>query len=219
VRRRGQALDGVICNISELGVYVAFPEPPDLGEVLDIEISVPGIDHPLRTPATVMWRNADQSPNADDLPPGCGLRFDALPSDEQMLLADVVSEYLAHAPASAKPGPRVPYVQWCDFTYGGSTQAAVVCNLSELGVYVTVDPVPASGERVTVAFRLPGESHLFEAEGTVTWQNIDEPAQLDGVPPGCGLRFDELPVAERARLRDVVERYCARIRAEGGELS
>jgi hypothetical protein len=213
VRRGAEVVEGLVCNLSVLGVYVTFPSlpnAPEVGEELDIEVFVPGLDHPLKTAATVTWQNTDPGQHADDLPPGCGLRFDALSLNDQERLGGVVSEYLLRAPEGTRPGPRVPYLQLCDIVYGGVSRRGLVCNVSEWGIYVSVDPAPASGQRASVAFWLPGDPRPFEAEATVTWQNLEEPGQLDDLPQGCGLRFDDLPVSERARLRAVVEDYCSR---------
>jgi hypothetical protein len=112
---------------------------------------------------------------------------------------------------------RVPCVQRCRVGTSRGVYGGVVCNLSVVGAYVTLGPALATGERVSLAFLLPGDPIAFQSAATVTWQNGAEPQKVGSLAPGCGLRFDDLPPPERQRLARVVRDYSAgRAPADGG---
>jgi len=107
---------------------------------------------------------------------------------------------------------RIPYVRRCLLWRGARQTEAVMCNLSVLGIYVTFlralpGVMPAADETVRVTFLLPGEERPVEAEATVTWQNVDEREEVDGLPWGCGLRFTALDPDDHKRLEDLVQDY------------
>ncbi len=215
LRRGEQQVSGLLCNISVLGVYVALAEPPDVDEVVDLEFPLPGSDEPVVARAIVTWQNAEEPQKADGLPPGCGLRFSAVDPGDAARIEAIVAEYAkvvpmgvgAKAPYSGHV--RVPYVHSCELVWGDALVSGVVCNLSGMGVYVTLEPLPEVGDHVTIAFLLPGDLQLFQCNATVTWQNPEQPQKVDSLPPGCGVRFDELSPEEAGRIERVVLEYCA----------
>ncbi len=154
------------------------------GETVELEFPIPHVQHVIRTRATVTWQNSEEPQDVDALPAGCGLRFDGLPLEDGLHIANLVKEYRQEAPAGAAL-PRIPYVQRCQLISNGRTRSGMLCNLSVLGVYLTVDPIPESGEHVFVSFLFPGDALAFEGHATVTWQNLEQPDSLDGLPrPG-----------------------------------
>src|SRR5947207_13279793 len=60
---------------------------------------------------------------------------------------------------------RIPYTQLCRLTRGDRPMDGLVCNISVLGVYVTLDPVPEVGETVALSFALPGGGPRVQARG------------------------------------------------------
>jgi hypothetical protein len=109
---------------------------------------------------------------------------------------------------------RIPYVRRCLVQRaGGRRTEAVLCNLSVLGVYVTFlralpEMMPESGETVAVTFVLPDDSTPVQAEAVVTWQNLEERRDVEGLPSGCGLRFTALPPDDHTRIAELVQDYC-----------
>jgi Tfp pilus assembly protein PilZ len=111
-------------------------------------------------------------------------------------IATLVEDYRSAAhPMIARPRPhsgytRIPYVQPC--TIDG-VLSGVICNISLAGLYVAVDPIPVYGHTVTLAMRLPGVDAPIELQAEVAWIDPDEPAKVESLPVGCGLRFATLP--------------------------
>jgi Tfp pilus assembly protein PilZ len=107
---------------------------------------------------------------------------------------------------------RIPYVRRCLLQRGGRRTEAVVCNLSVLGVYVTFlrplpEAIPGAGETVEITFLLPDDATSVQAEATVTWQNLEERQDVDGLPSGCGLRFMALRPDDHQRIEELVHDY------------
>jgi hypothetical protein len=69
---------------------------------------------------------------------------------------------------------RIPYVQPCLID---GTSRGVTCNISLVGLYVAVDPIPSYGATVTVSMRLPGLDRLIEMPMVVAWVNPDKPVE------------------------------------------
>ncbi len=108
---------------------------------------------------------------------------------------------------------RIPYVRRCLLRRGQRRVEAVICNLSVVGLYVTflrplAEAVPEAGEDVGVTFLLPDDPVPVRAEANVTWQNLDEPEEVDSLPVGCGLRFASLGLEDQQRLGALVHDYC-----------
>jgi PilZ domain-containing protein len=213
----------VLCNLSVLGVYVTFPAPaleemPEPGEALQIAFLLPGDPAPVEADAVVTWHNADDPERAGGLPPGCGLRFVSLrPSDHHRIGALVHDYQHAAHPRVSVPRPysgfvRVPFVQPCLLAGAPGTWEGVLCNVSLVGAYVAVDPIPCAGERVRLAFHVSGGRSL-EVDGEVAWVNAEEPQLLDALPAGCGIRFLDPPGEACERLRALVDEHEALPRA------
>lgn len=102
---------------------------------------------------------------------------------------------------------RIPYVQTCQVGIGDEERSGLICNVSVLGVYLQVDPIPVAGTEVTLSFLLPGDERLVVARGLVTWINDRAPAGADSLPQGCGLRFTHLEPADVRRISAVVAAF------------
>lgn len=213
-RAAGGVEVGVLCNISVLGVYVALNDLPDVDDVLKLEFALPGVGQAVRATGTVTWQNSDEPQHVDDLPRGCGVRFEHLPEATGRQIAVLVQEHLQRETPSPKNAAlRVPYLQRCRLTIAGDERSGGLCNISVLGVYVAIDPIPETGETIAISFLLPGDPRPFVADATVTWQNVEPSESLDGLPPGCGLRFANVPPAELARIEHVIRDFGARAAA------
>jgi hypothetical protein len=218
VVRGGRGVDGVLCNISVLGVYVALDDVPEVGESVEIEFALPGGAR-IASAGIVVWRNPDDPASIHRLPPGCGLRFVALDPNDVRRIEELVAAYRGSLPLGIGATPprsghvRVPYMQRCQLVIEQRPYLGLVCNVSTLGVYVATDPVPPLSTRVDVSFVLPRDSHRFEATSTVTWRNTEDDRRVDSLPFGCGLRFDGLAAERRARLERLVleYEYCATV--------
>jgi Tfp pilus assembly protein PilZ len=213
--RGDEVQDGVLCNISTLGVYLTLDDVPEVGEEVRLSFPLPGADAPIEAVSIVTWQNLEEPVTTESLPRGCGLRFELVNPIDRARIRSVIDEHKDRLPfgigaITPQSGyTRVPYVQHCALTEAGQTRSAVVCNISTLGVYVTVDPIPEPGATVQIAFLLPGDSRTFTCRATVTWQNLEQAQSMDSLAPGCGLRFDDLAHGDRLRVERVVRAYCA----------
>jgi uncharacterized protein (TIGR02266 family) len=212
--RRGGSRRALLCNVSVLGVYVTLDEPlPELGEELEVSFLLPGEADPVQSAAIVTWQNREPSRKLDSLPQGCGLKFIGLGDADRERLLALTQDYceaieprvLASLPQSGYP--RIPYVQRCQLTSGGRSFEALLCNLSVLGVYVSVEPVLAVDGEVRIAFDLPRDHTRMDVQGVVTWVNDDTGRRVERVAPGCGIRFVDLPAEDRAQLQSLVDEY------------
>jgi hypothetical protein len=110
----------------------------------------------------------------------------------------------------SEPGApvRIPFVHGCRLTTAARVRGGLVCNLSTLGTYVTLDePLPETGETVQVTIALPGQEPVVQAEAIVASQNRQAPLGPDSLPPGIGLRFLSLGPVYRARVETLIRQY------------
>lgn len=217
LRRSGRSIEAVICDLSVLGVYVTLPpllldDVPEPGEVVEISFLLPGDPVPVEGEAAVTWQNPDDAGTVESLPAGCGLRFVSLRPRDHHRIEVLVDDYRrAPTPQVSVPKPvsgfvRIPYVRPCLLVGDATTWEGVLCNLSLLGAYVTVDPIPPAGQSLRLMFTLSG-GHPIDVRSEVAWVNPDEPQRADSLPPGCGLRFDGLDEQARDRLAALIAEY------------
>jgi Tfp pilus assembly protein PilZ len=218
LRRQGRTIEAVLCNVSVVGVYVTFLRPlpgtmPEVGETVDVSFLLPGESQTVEGQATVTWQNLEDPEGAESLPPGCGLRFASLHPDDRRRIEELVADYKsAKVPRAGVPTPhsgfvRVPYIQPCLLLSDTATWEGVLCNLSLLGAYVTLDPIPPEDEQVKLLFRLPGGTQPAQIASEVVWVNSEEPPRADSLPSGCGLRFVDLPGDVRIDIERLVQDY------------
>ena len=218
LRRGDRRTEAVVCNLSVLGIYVTFLRPlpeaiPAAGEAVEITFLLPDDPAPVEAQATVTWQNLDERQDVEGLPSGCGLRFTALHPDDHQRIEELVHDYLrAPRPRISAPPPysgitRIPFVQPCLLVGGDGAWEGVLCNLSLLGAYVAVDPIPPTSERVRLLFKVPRDEQPLDAPCEVVWGNAEEPQRAGGLPPGCGLRFVDLGAPARERIEDLILEY------------
>ena len=216
--RDGAAVDGVLCSLSLTGAYVTFLRPlrsslPEVDDTLEISFPLPGDPRPVEGSAVVTWRNLEERHTVDGLPVGCGLRFTSLRDGDQRRIDELIDDYRQSLqPRISAPAPRsgfrrMPYVEPCVIVGESSTWDGVICNLSLLGVYVTLDPVPPMGVHLRLYFRTPDVPDPLEAACEVVWINDMASPATSALPPGCGLRFLELDDAARAEIELLAVEY------------
>ena len=123
--------------------------------------------------------------------------------------------------------PRVPFVRRCRLELpDGRSVSAFTVNMSAVGAYLTrddfapVDPgapppadeLPRVGEKVICRFTLPDRDDEVTAHGTVTWLNSRQQHPVHSLPPGFGVRFEDVSPADRERIEEVVREYARRPR-------
>jgi len=87
------AWEGVLCNLSLLGAYVAADPIPPKEEQVRLLFRVPRAEQPLEASCQVAWENPQEPSRAEGLPPGCGLRFTGLSPVARKCIEDLILEY------------------------------------------------------------------------------------------------------------------------------
>jgi Tfp pilus assembly protein PilZ len=93
------ALDGgstgpaFIVNINVLGAYVATDEIPPLGSGLAIRFQTADNDLEIDLRGEVSWVNPRQQHPVHSLPPGFGMKFDAVPTSVRERIETIVTAY------------------------------------------------------------------------------------------------------------------------------
>jgi len=102
---------------------------------------------------------------------------------------------------------RIPYVQRCQVEHDGVKRSGLICNVSVLGCYLQVDPLPQVGAEMALSFQLLDDDRPIVARATVTWINGRLPERAESLPQGCGLRFTRLEPADLRRLSAMVTSF------------
>ena len=112
-----------------------------------------------------------------------------------------------------KGAERIALCERCEFEVAGSgnPREGVIWNVSVVGLYLVVQAdIPPMDAVVNVSLWLPGDPNPLRAETQVVWCNPPSPYSGCGAnalrfPPGCGLRFVDIPAADLARIQSRVE--------------
>jgi hypothetical protein len=114
---------------------------------------------------------------------------------------------------------RVPCVRPCRLSLGEHgierSLEGFLCNVSQLGVYVAVDPVPEVGDKGQITFALDEGEPPIEAQVEVAWRNVlAASSRACSLPQGCGLRFTTLTARARERIGKLIEEFASILRGE-----
>ena len=211
----GAARRALLCNLSILGAYVHLQTPIDSGAEVSLSFRLPGDEQEIEASAVVTWANDTPAAGAMELPLGCGLRFVSVRPDDLRRIAATVAGYLESPHEEVQLGVglppsgkvRIPFISLCEFSGEFGEVQGSVCNLSTLGAYAALDRILDVGEPGRIRFAVPGLERRFECDATVTWYNPDHPRRLRALPPGCGLRFENLSPIDEMVLTTLVSDY------------
>jgi Tfp pilus assembly protein PilZ len=95
----GTSASAFIVNINALGVYVAHDEMPKLGQGVRLQFSVPDSDRELSLEGSVVWLNPRQQHPVHSLPPGFGVKFQAVSAEDTRSIERVITDYRARDPS------------------------------------------------------------------------------------------------------------------------
>jgi uncharacterized protein (TIGR02266 family) len=102
-------------------------------------------------------------------------------------------------------------VRKCQLSYpDGRTGSAFIVNVSVVGAYLAMDEAPPLGAELSVGFTFPGNSTPIEARSAVVWLNPRQQHPVHSLPPGVGVRFEQLSEGDRARIESFVRDYVGR---------
>jgi Tfp pilus assembly protein PilZ len=106
---------------------------------------------------------------------------------------------------------RVPFIRRCALAFDDGTSASTfTVNINVLGAYVARDQMPQLSQAVTITLATPGKDVQLVLRGTVTWLNPRQQHPVHSLPPGFGVKFDELPPEDRRCIEGVVDDYARR---------
>lgn len=85
-------------------------------------------------------------------------------------------------------------------------------NINVLGAYIAAEAkeFPPLGEAVTASFRTPDNDTEMSIAGAVAWVNAYQPHPVHSLPPGFGIRFQNLSDEHSRRIQRVVADYLDR---------
>ena len=78
----------LIVNLSETGAEFLSRQPVQTGQVLDLEISIPGLDSPLKPGGKIVW--CTRAPNVDAF--RLGVEFNRISESERQTLRSVLAD-------------------------------------------------------------------------------------------------------------------------------
>lgn len=91
-RTDGEWVQGVSGNVSQGGVFIASDTPPEIGQMVDIQLYFPRRDNPISARGKVRWINeGEASPLNPVIPQGAGVQFKEITSEDE----EFISKYLA----------------------------------------------------------------------------------------------------------------------------
>ena len=97
----GTSSSSFTVNINVLGAYVARDQMPLLNQAVTITLATPGKDVQLVLRGVVTWLNPRQQHPVHSLPPGFGVKFDTLSTEDRRCIEGVVEEYARRNPQGA----------------------------------------------------------------------------------------------------------------------
>lgn len=108
--------------------------------------------------------------------------------------------------AERRRAPRVLVDLEVDYASEENYLFAYITDISAMGIFVrTVTPEPP-GTRLNLRFCPPGLGTL-ELEGVVIWINPYRPGDRENLNPGMGVKFVDLTLEQRDRLKRLVRTF------------
>jgi Tfp pilus assembly protein PilZ len=112
---------------------------------------------------------------------------------------------------------RVPFVRRCRLEFPARTEGeralvGFTVNLNILGAYVAAEAgqFPALGEAVVCHVNTPDNGIEMPIVGVIAWVNAHQPHPVHSLPPGFGIKFENLAEEHKQRILDVVDEYLKR---------
>jgi Tfp pilus assembly protein PilZ len=87
-----------LVNINVLGGYLAVDQQPVLGWKLTCRFGIPDSEHEVVVNGVVAWLNPKQQHPVHSLPPGFGIKFEALSPEARLRIERIVEDHVARHP-------------------------------------------------------------------------------------------------------------------------
>lgn len=193
-------------------VEIALAEQPDI-ILMDLYMPVMNGDEACRkiknTPDTshipvIMVTHPDEEELERCYRNGCDdILFKPL-KREQFLQA--VNTFLdRHHRLAARVGTRIKVLYEFE---GQSLAADFTVNMSTGGVFLESEKILPENTPLVMEFALPGQGKKIRCQGKVAWKNSPENKQVEELPPGMGVQFVDLNLAEMDAIRQYLQKLC-----------
>src|SRR5262249_5677917 len=84
-----------IVNVNVLGAYIALDQMPGLGQQVSCRFQMPESEYEVVVDGVVAWTNPSQPHPVHSLPPGFGMAFRSLASENRAGIESIVADYVA----------------------------------------------------------------------------------------------------------------------------
>ena len=106
---------------------------------------------------------------------------------------------------------RVPFVRRCRLEYDDAPVAtAFLVNINVFGAYIAEDEQPPLGRKVTCRFGVPDNDQEVVIGAVVAWLNPKQQHPVHSLPPGFGIKFEDLSAEARLRIERIVQDHVER---------
>jgi len=112
----------------------------------------------------------------------------------------VDDEALREADADRRRSERKELVVRVDYSSIDELFSEFTSDINEGGLFIETEKPRPMGTEVELSFNLPGNERAVETLGRVVRISSGE----GNSPPGMGIEFDELAVAERQRINEII---------------
>ena len=100
LQHRGVTEEAFVIDLGLLGVFIERAEPLPKGDSVELEMTLPGSEVPVRAGCTVAWWHDGDTPLASkSLPRGAGLAFVSVSDGDRARLRDLLEEYCRQEPS------------------------------------------------------------------------------------------------------------------------
>ena len=100
LKHRGVTEAAFVIDLGLLGVFVERAEPLPKGDEVELEMTLPGSEVPVRAGCAVAWWHDGDTPLASkSLPRGAGLAFVSISDTDRARLRDLLEEYCRQEPS------------------------------------------------------------------------------------------------------------------------
>lgn len=155
------------------------------------------------TPVVMVTQGGHESDLARCREAGCD-EIVLKPIDRHRFL-ETAHRFLAIAARSA---PRVTaHLQVRFGAADGELLTDYTINLSTGGVFLETSRVLPENSPLWLEFSLPDRSEPIQCRGRVAWTNPEEGPKKPQLPPGMGIQFLDLPMAEMQAIREFMKRH------------
>jgi len=209
IRTAGRTISGLIYDLSPFGCFVHVQAILE-GEFV-LRFLMPDGGPPAEATVSVLWCRTDPPADAVSPPVGCGVRFVVMSPEDRRRVETLVETFrmsranLLGAEQATSQAVRVPIIAPCRLSGDFGVAGGRTCNLSIFGVYAAVAPIPPDGATGQIEIWLPRRPQPLSRRATVTWTNPHPPSWERPLPPGCGVRFENLSLREVRFLSGLID--------------